>query len=143
VVSALFVDYGQPDADKEAASAAAVSKHYAIELRTLALTGYEPPDGYVQGRNAVFLSLALMKTTFSCGLIALGIHGGTPYVDCTSRFCCKMQEVCDLYTGGQVQIGAPFMDWTKSEIWDYACEHGVPLDVTHTSNPDDLIAQCD
>jgi 7-cyano-7-deazaguanine synthase in queuosine biosynthesis len=54
-----------------------------------------------------------------------------------------MQEVCDLYTGGQVQIGAPFMNWTKGEIWDYAREHGVPLDVTHTSNPDDLIAQSD
>lgn len=143
VVSALFIDYGQPDADKEASAAAAVSKHYAIELRTLTLAGYEPPDGYVQGRNAVFLSLALMRTTFACGLIALGIHSGTPYVDCTSRFCSMMQDVCDLYTGGQVQISAPFMDWTKSEIWDYAREHGVPLDVTHTSNPDDLIVQCD
>ena len=141
-VSALFIDYGQRDADKEAVAAAAVSEHYGLELRTLAVQGYAPPDGYVNGRNAVLLSLALMSTTLTCGLIGLGIHSGTPYVDCTSDFCRKMQGVCDLYTGGQVQIDAPFVQWTKSEIWDYAREKGVPLDVTHTSNPDGLMAHC-
>jgi len=139
-VSALFIDYGQPDADREAAAAAAASEHYGIDLTTLTVQGYAPPDGYVPGRNAVLLGLALMTTTFTCGLIGLGIHSGTPYADCTSDFCGKMQKVCDLYTGGQVQIDAPFVQWTKSEIWDYAREQGVPLDLAHTSNPDDLVA---
>ncbi len=139
-VGALFIDYGQPHADKEAAAATAISEHYGIALKKLTVQGYAPPDGYVPGRNAVLLSLALMATTFTCGLIGLGIHSGTPYADCTSDFCGKMQKVCDLYTGGQVQIDAPFAEWTKSEIWDYARAHGVPLDVTHTSNPDDLVA---
>jgi len=139
-VGALFVEYGQPDMDKETAAASAVSNHYGIKLSRLRITGYLPPDGYVPARNSVLLSLALMSASFTCGLIAIGVHSGTPYTDCTLDFCSRMQAVFDSYTGGQVQIDAPFVEWTKSEIWDYARMHGVPLDLTHSSNPDDLFA---
>lgn len=137
-VSALFIDYGQPNADKEAAAATAVAKYYDIELRQVQITGPEVSSGYVPARNALLLSLALMKTDLDAGLLAIGIHAGTPYVDCSPQFVQSMQRVIDLYTEGCLRIDAPFINWKKGEICDYARSRGVPLHLVFSSNSDDL-----
>lgn len=137
-VSALFIDYGQPDADTEAAAAAAISNHYNIELRQVQVTGPQVSPGYVPARNAILLSLALMSTDVETGLLAIGIHAGTPYIDCSPLFVQSMQRVIDLYTDGCLRIDAPFIRWTKGEICDYAQSQGVPLHLAFSSNPDDL-----
>lgn len=137
-VRALFIDYGQPNADREAAAATAVSKYYDIELRQVQITGPGVSSGYVPARNALLLSLALMKTDLDAGLLAIGIHAGTPYVDCSLQFVQSMQRVFDLYTDGCLRIDAPFINWMKGEICDYAHSRGVPLHLAFSSNSDDL-----
>ena len=137
-VSALFIDYGQPDSEKESKAASAISTYYGIPLRHLTVSDCSVPEGYVAARNTLLLSLALMDFGHECGIIALGIHAGTPYVDCSPDFERAMQQVYDLYTDGRVRIDAPFLNWTKSEIWDYAQMKLVPLHLTHSNNLADL-----
>jgi 7-cyano-7-deazaguanine synthase len=138
VVSALFIDYSQPDCEREFSAASAISSYYGIPLRRIAVSDCSVPEGYVPARNSLLLSLALMNFDHEYGLIALGIHAGTPYVDCSPDFVHEMQQVFDLYTNGRVRIDVPFLKWTKSEIWEYAQMKRVPVHLTHSNNLSDL-----
>jgi 7-cyano-7-deazaguanine synthase len=137
-VSALFVDYGQPDAKQEQVAATAIAQHYAIGLNQLTITGCHISEGYIPARNSMLLCLALMNFGYKHGIVALGIHAGTPYADCTPEFERLMQQVFELYEQDRIRIDAPFLNWTKSEIWDYAQMEDVPLHLTHSNNLDDL-----
>jgi 7-cyano-7-deazaguanine synthase len=137
-VTALFVDYGQPQAVQENGAASAVCDHYKIPLRKFTISGSKVSAQYVRARNALLLTLALMHFDHCAGIIALGIHSGTPYVDCSPNFTFVMREVFNLYEEGRVRIDTPFIDWTKRDIWIYAKANDVPLHLTCSSNLDDL-----
>jgi 7-cyano-7-deazaguanine synthase len=66
------------------------------------------------------------------GVIGIGIHAGTEYPDCSPAFVDAMQRLLDVYSGGEVQLDAPFLSWSKPEIWEYARRLGVPLDATYS-----------
>lgn len=136
--SALFVEYGQPQVELERNAANAVADHYSIILKHVAVSGCLIPEGYIPARNALLLSLALMNLENKPGLVAIGIHAGTTYSDCSPEFRDSMQHIFDLYEQGQVRIDAPFLHWSKSEIWDYAQLHNVPLHLTYSNNLNDL-----
>jgi len=129
-VSALFIDYGQPSRDHEWRAVQAICSILAIELSRLEITGLPQLMGKIVGRNSTLLSLALMAVPRHVGLIAIGIHAGTMYEDCSSEFLKLMQELADLYTSGQVLITAPFIQWTKRRIWEFALQNSVPIDQT-------------
>ena len=132
-VSGLFVNYGQLASQKEEPAAAAVCSHYEIPLQRIAVTGYENlSGGYVLGRNAFLLHTALMAFMYSEGIIALGIHSGTRYVDCTEGFMRQMQASFDLYAGGRIRVDAPFLHWNKREIWEFCREAGAPTELTYS-----------
>ena len=137
-VSALFIDYNQPNAAKERAAAQDIANHYDVPLLRVTLSNSKVPEGYVPARNALLLSVALMSMECDSGIVAIGIHAGTPYVDCSLDFQRRMQNVYDLYTNGSVRIDAPFIQWTKSDIWDYAQMQNVPLNLTYSNNLSDL-----
>lgn len=129
----LFVNYGQLASPREDSAAAAICRHYEIPLQRIAVTGYENlSNGYVVGRNAFLLHTALMAFRPSTGIIALGIHSGTPYVDCTADFLRHMQASFDLYTNGRIRVDAPFLHWNKREIWEFCREADVPLGLTYS-----------
>jgi 7-cyano-7-deazaguanine synthase len=133
-VSALFVDYGQASVKHERKAASAVADYFGIPLKQLNVSGCNINDGYIKARNAMLLSTALMSFEHRSGIVALGIHSGTPYVDCSPDFKHLMQQIYDLYEDGRVRIDAPFLNWTKSEIWDYALTLNVPLELTYSNN---------
>lgn len=137
-VSALFVDYGQPDVNQEEAAATAIAEYYNIPLKKATIIGCTPPEGYVPARNAILLSLALLIFGRESMIVAMGIHAGTPYTDCSPEFALLMQQIYDLYEGGRIRIDAPFLQWTKHEIWKHAQMQKVPLHMTHSTNLDDL-----
>lgn len=134
-VSALYLDYGQPHCAQEQAAAAAVAAYFKISLRQFSITGLSFAEGYIPSRNAVLLCLALMVSDEEFNLIALGIHADTSYVDCSPEFMQLMQNVFNLYEEGRTRVAAPFLTWTKNEIWDYARMQHVPLHLTYSSNP--------
>jgi len=137
-VSALFVDYGQPQSNKEAQAAAAISEFYQIRLQTYSIIGLKVSEGYVRARNALLLSLGLMHFQHESGLLALGIHSGTEYADCTPEFLAEMEKLFVLYESGRIRIDAPFLLWSKHDIWLYANSENVPLHLSYTSNPNDV-----
>ncbi len=128
---AMFIDYGQAAAAKEVASATAVALHYGVELRTIRCVGATPKQaGLITGRNAFLIFTALLESNRS--LLATGIHAGTRYWDCGPTFVKTIQSVCDGYADGRVRIFAPFVEWTKRQIWDYCISHDVPVDLTYS-----------
>lgn len=137
-VSAIFVDYGQSDAKHEQTAATAIAEYYAIELNQMTVTGCNISKGYIPARNSMLLCLTLMNFRYEYGIVALGIHANTPYVDCSPEFKRLMQQVFELYEQGRIRIDAPFLSWTKSEIWDYAHMQHVPLHLTYSNNLEDL-----
>lgn len=97
------------------------------------MTGYENlAGGYVLGRNAFLLHVALMAFSHPAGIIALGIHSGTRYVDCTAGFLRHMQASFDLYADGRIRVDAPFLNWSKREIWEFCRKIGAPLELTYS-----------
>lgn len=131
-ITPLYVDFGQISAENEISSARAVCQYYGLELKILELKLKEFKDGEISGRNAFLLMAALMYFNQSCGLVSIGLHKGTAYKDCSPDFVKKIQQIFDLYHGGAIKVGAPFLCWDKSEIWDYCIYNKVPINLTYS-----------
>ena len=132
-VSALFVDYGQGALRQERRAARRIAKHGRIPLSTIEILGLGPfGKGYIPARNALLLTAALSHWQARKGMIALGIHSGTTYADCSQGFVDAVQRLFDVYTDGRARVTCPFLAWTKAQIWTYCREAGVPLDLTYS-----------
>ena len=132
-VNGVFVDYGQLAAHQEKESAENIAKHYRIKLEKIEWSGLRHKNaGLIQGRNAFLLMAALMEIPKEVGTLAIGIHSGTSYVDCAPVFVCKMQSIFDMYTNGSIQIGTPFLKWTKRDIWDFCKSRKVPVGLSYS-----------
>ena len=130
---AMFVDYQQPAARQEAFAAQAVSDYYRIHLTKLVWNGQtQKSEGLIPSRNAFLLTAALMERPSSVTTVAIGIHTGTNYKDCSSEFVVAMQTVYDVYGEGRISIATPFGDWTKGEIYAYCDSQRVPIALTYS-----------
>ena len=132
-LAGLFVDYGQSAVDAERRAALAVADHYSLRLHQTRWSGGMPKGaGLIRGRNAFLLLAGLMEVGASSGTIAIGLHAGTPYYDCSSTFISAMQVIFDGYADGAVRVSAPFLSWTKRQIWDFCRHERVPIALTHS-----------
>lgn len=132
-VSALFFDYGQLSAEMEYNAAQKISHYNTIPLKRIKCTGFNNlSGGCITGRNAFLLQGALMFFKNSSGLIAIGIHCDAPYYDCSSEFIQNMESLFEMYTCGRISVDAPFLDWTKRQIWDFCKNENVPLGFTYS-----------
>jgi 7-cyano-7-deazaguanine synthase len=131
-VHGLFLDLAQPSAPFEYQAALRISERLGIHTKKIAFTGMPKLTGKIRGRNAALLILALMYFPFQTGIIAIGIHAGTQYEDCSIMFAESMQNVFDLYCNGCVKIGVPFLTWSKADVWRYAKGVGIPLELTYS-----------
>lgn len=129
----MFLDYGQPAAALERRSSRRVADHFGIDHREMKFQGGMPKSvGEVRARNAFFMLSALMEHPMKKGLIAIGIHAGTPYYDCTPAFLSSIQTLFDGYTDGRLQVAAPFIRMTKREVWQYGQSVGLPANITYS-----------
>ena len=132
-VRALFFDYGQASARREGDAVSDICSHYDIPLEKIVCSGFSGwPGGYIPGRNAFLLHGALMAFKYTRGIVATGIHSGTTYNDCTEQFVREVQSLFDLYTDGRVCVGAPFLNWSKRQVWDYCQSEKVPIELTYS-----------
>jgi len=127
-----FILYGQSAEATEQRAAEDIAGHFNIEISVLRWSGRAKGPGMICGRNAFLLIAALLEMPTPATILSLGIHAGTDYPDCGPEFVRNMQDIADLYTGGCTQIAAPFLDWTKGEIWDYCMSRDVPLALTYS-----------
>lgn len=127
----VFVDYGQPARLAESKSAHAVAQYYGAPLQVMTFAGASIPRfGEISGRNAFLISAALMNLSGQSALISLGIHRGSSYFDCGPRFVQLWDELLAGYTDGRIQLGVPFLRWSKRDIVHFSYERRVPLHLT-------------
>ena len=142
---ALFVDYGQLASRSELRAAQAIASHYGVDLKVASWRGVlDKGVGSIVGRNAFLLSVALMESPPTVSIAAVGVHSGTDYTDCSEKFIEKMQSVYDVYTDGKVQVAAPFVTWSKGEVFAYAISEDVPIELTYSceAGTDDGCGKC-
>jgi 7-cyano-7-deazaguanine synthase len=130
-VQALWVDYEQPAAEAERAASRAIAAYYGLEWHEAAVRGVPvPSQGEVPGRNDL-----LIATAHACvpGLaIAIGVHAGTPYADCTTQWLDAWHTLLDVQHSGTVTLLAPLAAMHKPQVLALAHTCAVPLDLTHS-----------
>jgi 7-cyano-7-deazaguanine synthase len=131
-LTALHVSYGQAAQDSEFEAALKIASWLPAKFQHVTLTGVLAKDaGLIRSRNAMLLTIALMETT-SPSLVAIGIHKGSPYYDCTEGFLNLMQNLYSGYSGGAVRAVAPFLNWTKADILTFCSDQKLPLPLTYS-----------
>ena len=144
-VRGLFIDHGQAAARREAAASAAMANELAIpiEFSTL-LHGYRFDAGELIGRNAMLIFNALFLSQGLPRVLALGIHAGTRYFDCSEAFLASTARLVREMTDGRVSLVAPFIAWSKKEISDYFAAAGLPVGLTYSceSGSDPVCGVC-
>jgi 7-cyano-7-deazaguanine synthase len=133
-VCGLFVDYGQKAAGPEERAVEQVGTLLGIQISRLkVLSPQSYGCGEIPGRNAFLIFSALM--TFGHdkpSAIAMGIHGGTPYYDCSPAFVESISRLVSEYTDGRTRVIAPFVDWVKQEVFEYCAEAKIPIELTYS-----------
>lgn len=132
-VSALNIDYGHLSKEQETRAASDIASYYHIPLRFAKYDGRTfQHNGLINGRNAFFLMAALLEFDHRSGIIAIGVHSGTHYIDCSELFIRNMQRLFDLYNDGRIIVGVPFLNWDKRQIWDYCTIERIPIHLTYS-----------
>lgn len=133
IVRCLHLDYGQKARLPEKEAALSLSRYLDIPLEVISVNGGATLGaGEIIGRNGFLVLTALAIAQVSTGVIALGIHSGTPYYDCSPAFCSLADRMIAEYTDGLVRFIAPFLDWTKRQIFDYSVRSGLPLRISYS-----------
>lgn len=132
-VRALHVDLGQAPRVSEWAAARRIAAYYSIPVeRVVADVGLRSTKGEHHARNALLILAAACRLVREPHVIALGIHSGVPYYDCSPIFVSDMQRLLDGYFEGTVQLDAPFLHANKREVIAICVAHGVPLGMTYS-----------
>jgi len=130
-VAGIFVDYGQPARAQEEKSADSIAAHYNIPLTKIRCAGPQTNyAGEIAGRNALLVFAALLFRPIEPGIIALGVHHGTAYYDCSESFTADLARIISGYTNGKVALGVPFLNWDKPMIVQFAGENKMPFELT-------------
>ena len=132
VPHALFVDYGQAAAQSEGSAVEKLCSSLRAPWRHVRYRGSKFGAGEIRGRNAYLLHTALIEFPTQSGVVALGIHAGTGYDDCSPEFIDAMQRSYQIHTGGAITIAAPFLHWTKHQVYSLAIHLNVPLAQTYS-----------
>lgn len=90
---------------------------------------------YVPFRNGLFLaSAASLALSLDCSVVCYGAHAddwaGCAYPDCSPAFVDAMASSIDQGTGGQLQLVAPFVQWSKARIVEEGLKRDVPYHLT-------------
>ncbi|WP_227130606.1 7-cyano-7-deazaguanine synthase QueC [Halorubellus salinus] len=95
----------------------------------------EIPDSYVPFRNANLLAMATSYAEANdCEAVFIGAHSEdfSGYPDCRPAFFEAFQGVVDAGTKDEtaIEIRAPFVEWSKTDIAERGLELGVPYEHT-------------
>lgn len=132
-VNGLFVDYGQAAAGPERRAATLSAERLGVPVHHAILsTGESFGTGEVVGRNAFFVFCALMLSRARFDVLALGVHAGSRYFDCSQPFIGAMEKLVAEHTDGRVTFCAPFASWTKADVYEYFRSTGLPNYITYS-----------
>lgn len=136
-VEALWIDYGQSAARAEERSSKKIASHYDLPWRRASVAGLTiPKDGEIRGRNDLLLSLA--AASHACHSIAMGVHAGTDYADCSPPWAEAWQDLLDSQHHGSLRLVTPLLSLNKGEILDLCKAAHVPVQMTHSCERSDV-----
>ena len=130
--NALFVDYGQRAAVAEEEAVKYICHNLSVPLQVVRYEGQSVGIGEIRGRNGFLLQVALLESKVSAGVIAIGVHSGTSYSDCSPEYIGLAQKSFEIQTGGAIGLSAPFLNWQKSEIALLSKSLGLPIMQTYS-----------
>ena len=107
----------------------------SIDVEEVDLDSDEIPSSYVPFRNANLLSMATSYAEANdCEAIFIGAHSEdySGYPDCRPEFFDAFQQVIDIGTkpATSIEMVAPFVDWSKTDIVERGLDLDVPYEVT-------------
>jgi 7-cyano-7-deazaguanine synthase len=106
-VRALFIDYGQPAASLEFRAATAFAKRHLCPLKVVRVKSDSNfGSGELPGRNAFLIFTALFFLGKASGVLALGLHSGTKYYDCSEAFFNLANKMVMEHTDGALSLVA-------------------------------------
>lgn len=135
-VELCFVDYGQPARTAERLAVLALSDYLGVPVVEAAMSGLDVLGGEIPMRNALLVTCAAALRP-GAALVALGVHAGTRYRDCSAEFVGLMQRLLDFHRDGAMRLLAPFVQWSKADIYGLALRLDVPLGLTHSCEAGD------
>ena len=131
-INPLFIKFGQLSESQELKSAKQICKYYGLNLIELKVeTRNSFATGEIPGRNLMFLTQALFNIEDN-EVIALGIHSGTGYYDCSEDFVNSFDKIVRESTNGTLRVETPFVTWNKSQIWEYCRVKNIPIELTYS-----------
>ena len=121
-----------------------------LDVEEADLDSDEIPASYVPFRNANLLSMAVSYAEANeCSAVFIGAHSEdfSGYPDCRPAFFEAFQEVINVGTKPETEIEliAPFVEWSKTEIAERGLELNVPYELTWSCYRDEEPAcgKCD
>uniref|UniRef100_UPI003CDF86A5 Cap9 n=1 Tax=Hyphomicrobiales TaxID=356 RepID=UPI003CDF86A5 len=132
-VRGLFIDFGQAAVAPEATAVSTLANILGIAVTTISASAPNRfGSGELVGRNAFLVMSGIFLGGAHSGLIAIGIHAGTPYYDCSPPFLSRMKQVAQEHTSGRLDVVAPLLDWHKPDIYSYFQRSGLPIEATYS-----------
>ena len=128
-------DFHHVETDHLARIGASSLTDEGIDVEEADLDSDEIPSSYVPFRNSNLLSMAVSYAEANdCDAIFMGAHSEdySGYPDCRPEFFDAFQQVIDVGTKPETQIDlvAPFVDWSKTEIAERGVDLEVPYEIT-------------
>jgi 7-cyano-7-deazaguanine synthase len=132
-VNAVFINHGQAAAAAEERAVTQIAAHLDVPLLQYSVSGSAPfATGELVGRNAFLVFAALFLTRARPGLLAMGLHAGTPYYDCSEAFAKDIGKLVAAHTDGKVSFVVPFLTWNKTEVHEYFVTTGIDISLTYS-----------
>jgi 7-cyano-7-deazaguanine synthase len=132
-VKALFIEYGQAAARMERRAVEALSVRMNLPLMIFSIQGAPSfSAGELAGRNAFLIFSAIFLARQISGLVAVGIHAGTPYYDCSHTFFESTSRLVGEHFDGALVLVAPFVTWSKEDVFRYFVSARLPLELTYS-----------
>lgn len=132
-VKAIHWSYGQSASDRELESARKIAEwtNTPIDYYRLQKTS-EFTGGLIPFRNLFLAAATGMVVGSEEIIISLGIHSGTNYYDCSPTFVAECDRILQNHTEGRSRLIAPFLHWTKHDIFSYLCDNNLPAHLCYS-----------
>jgi 7-cyano-7-deazaguanine synthase len=132
-VRAVFVDFAQAAVEAEKRSVEVLKVKLGIPVTIVqASSNCSFGTGELVGRNTFLIFAAILLGCCHDGLLAIGVHAGTPYYDCSPAFIDRIGVLVEECTNGRVSVVAPFVHWAKDDVYSYFSTLSVPLSQTYS-----------
>ena len=134
--SAMWVDYGQVAKAAELKAVKTVTAYFSVPLKIIKLHGLQwflaKSGNEFRGRNLLLASIGVCSSPASHGLIAMGIHEGTNYRDCSTEFQIEIDTLVRTVSNDCLAMDFPFGELTKADIAAYCKKTDVPIHLTYS-----------